>query len=463
MATPAWQSAPEAAGDHQAAAWMNAPEVSAPKSDNPEKPGFFGTLANDIGNIPHMIGSAYKTVAPYPEDPGVRSAAFHELADPNLNLIRQGAHETTQEGKWLGGPLHIAEGLIPGAGPIAHQAANDFEAGNYGAGAAHMLEVAGPKMLHDYTPPIVPAVAGGAIRGGVKAALEPSTFRGLEIPGGKTMAGAVAGHIAAGPTGAVVGGAVPFVKGAIEGGKQAAARESMLSRIPAPSTEQGPLVGPALSPSVPSMEPITGPLPSGRIPGGIHNVPAPGPVPVPRTPLWAGIQDNPAILPAPLTPPTANAPSSLPSGRIVPPQTVRIAASESPSPPTAPPPIAVSNPTVSMTNSEIPSGTVSGSRPVTFTKGYGRSTGGPTTGGTLATPTAQNAASEAMRQNRLLEVHKARMAGGEPDLAPAPVSVPTTTEDQLRQSIANAQARGTTPPEPRKPGKPLPNEKVRRK
>ena len=110
----------------------------------PQQPGFFGTLGNDISGLPHMAASAYRAVAPYPEDAGVRSSAFHELADPNLDLIRQGAHETVQQGKWLGGPVHIAEGLTPGLGPMAHQAANDFESGNYGAGAARMGEMALP-------------------------------------------------------------------------------------------------------------------------------------------------------------------------------------------------------------------------------------------------------------------------------------------------------------------------------
>lgn len=133
-----------------------------PMDQDKARPGFFGTLANDISSIPHAIANVGRLTG-IGQTPANFSTAAHELADPNINLLKQGARETAG-GQWLGGPVHMAEGLVPGVGPMAHQAANDFSAGNYGAGAARMLEIAGPKMLHDYAPPIASDAASGASR-----------------------------------------------------------------------------------------------------------------------------------------------------------------------------------------------------------------------------------------------------------------------------------------------------------
>lgn len=121
-----------------------APASSGEVPPKPVTPGFFGTLANDGSGIPRMLGNVARLTG-IGQTPESFSTAFHELADPNLNLIKQGAHETVNGG-FLGGPVHIAEGLLPG-GPMIHQAAGDIQAGNYGAGLARIGEVAAPFAL----------------------------------------------------------------------------------------------------------------------------------------------------------------------------------------------------------------------------------------------------------------------------------------------------------------------------
>lgn len=81
-------------------------------------------------------------------------------------------------------------------------------------------------------------VIKGAAKGAAKATTETAHFKGFDIPGGNVMAGTAGGSIAAravglpGAAGAVVGGAAPIVRGAIQGG-----RAALAARITAAATE----------------------------------------------------------------------------------------------------------------------------------------------------------------------------------------------------------------------------------
>lgn len=216
----------------------------------PQHPGFWGTLGNDISGIPHMVANIGR-LSGIGQTQDSFNQAYHELADPNLNLIRQGAHETVNGG-WLGGPVHVAEGLIPGVGPMAHQAAQDFEQGHVGAGAARMLEIGAPSVLHGTLPllpdelpaPVARAVAvtkgsgKGAWEGGTNtipvnlrkygvgvkfAAPAPLVGAGLGADAGALL-GLPFGMAKPGAAiGAVAGTVAPIIKGAIKGSRTALA------------------------------------------------------------------------------------------------------------------------------------------------------------------------------------------------------------------------------------------------
>ncbi len=151
--------------------------------------------------------------------------------------------------------------------------------------------------------------AGAAAKGAAKGALEDITgptkyhYRGIPLPIG-VAAPAGVGYLAGGHEGALVGAglgaAATGLRGAIRGGKQGLQdyRYSQIDKTPN-------IVAPIEHPTPPPIEPIRGPLPSGRTVG-----PAPPPPPRPAPTAVAPIEH-----PAP--PPIQSIQGPLPSGRAV--------------------------------------------------------------------------------------------------------------------------------------------------
>lgn len=84
------------------------------------------------------------------------------------------------------------------------------------------------------------AGAKGAVRGAAGALVEPAKFKGFSVPGGNVMAGAAGGGAAASAlglprtAGAIVGGAAPIVRGAVQGAKGAIALEERRAILDTP-------------------------------------------------------------------------------------------------------------------------------------------------------------------------------------------------------------------------------------
>ena len=320
-APPSPSGSPQSTGGGKDWFASNAP--STPLPAKAETPGLFGTLANDISSIPHAISDAYHTIAPYPEDGNIRSDAFHQLADPNLNLIKQGVHETSQPGQWLAGPTHIAEGLIPGVGPMTHSIATDIDAGNYGSASARALELAAPRIVS----PLVRPMSGAA-----SAVADPEFIE--SVPGGKTVQGMkTAFGNAYRRANATAIPETPFSVANDPRPMNGPERPP----VPVLRTPQSPAWASHPAPTStrpPAVEPVQGAaLPSGRVgPAPVSRInPPPAPSLPPRTPMWqrAGTDVSPAPPNAPVEPIYPS--GILPSGRTFGPNLGRDLRSPSPS------------------------------------------------------------------------------------------------------------------------------------
>lgn len=149
----------------------------------------------------------------------------------------------------------------------------------------------------------------GAAKGAAKAVTAPVKYRGVTVPGGSVMVGAAGGGIAAGElglphaVGAVAGGAIPIVRGAVTGARAAlaerAAAEATAARLPAPglsAADEAFMQARANRPS-PYQEVTPAPVPPETPPAAAPEIP-PQAAPI-------GVQPSP-VVPAPLAPaPTA--------------------------------------------------------------------------------------------------------------------------------------------------------------
>jgi hypothetical protein len=113
----------------------------------------------------------------------------------------------------------------------------------------------------------------GGLKGGYEAAKSSIPFRGLNVPA--VIPGAIAGGWlgrdlfgAEGATiGAVLGGAAPIVRGAIQGAREAP--RVFANTRPAVNVGEVSAASPVVRPQIQSIPPGT--LPSGRVPGGLAN------------------------------------------------------------------------------------------------------------------------------------------------------------------------------------------------
>lgn len=200
---------------------------------------------------------------------------------------------------------------VPLVGPMAHGAYTKLKTPgqriegltDFGMMAVPELAERGPAIAESMERPI--SVTSGALRGGGRAAIIPIDFKGIPVPA--SLAGGGMGSLAGypfGTTGRVVGAGVgatlPFVRGAVEGGRRAGELFD-LNRAPTPGPRPA-FQGHDFTPPIFGNEPPTGKpgavLPSGSIVGpaapSVTNPPLPRGLP-PRTPLWdrAGVAGTP--------------------------------------------------------------------------------------------------------------------------------------------------------------------------
>ncbi len=203
--------------------------------------------------------------------------------------------------------LHFVNYLAPG-GSAMEDIATDFQNGDHARG---LLKTAGlastvlaqqkaPAVRDTLTDPELPgniaAGAKGAVRGAIDAGTADAHFRGISVPGGNVMAGAVGGGAAARalglPTeaGAIVGGAAPIVRGAVTGAKsalatraaeQAAALSRSAEAAPAPGAPRALLTGTVVTPPPPDASFVRSVPLAEANPQMAAQVGAPPPAPVP--------------------------------------------------------------------------------------------------------------------------------------------------------------------------------------
>lgn len=182
-AAPSPGAAPSASGGNED--WKLWTQNDTPESS---KPGFWETFGHDINpmnSVPALYHGALDTLTGKNLEAGIKR--------PNLTPA-------------------IKDGQVVIPSPDTSPDA----LGHLAGGIANTAALSAVPAVADAAP-----IIKGAVKGGVKAAIEPVNFRGVDIPGGATLAGATAGHIVGGPVGAFVGGSIPFVKGAINGVKEA--------------------------------------------------------------------------------------------------------------------------------------------------------------------------------------------------------------------------------------------------
>jgi hypothetical protein len=151
-----------------------------------------------------------------------------------------------------------------------------------------------------------PEIAKGAVKVGTGAAMDA-----IGVPGHVgTILGVKEG----------IGDIASGVRSAVRGGREGFRGAQAERRI----ANAGPRAEPAWS-SLPKTEvmpppevsPIPGQLPSGRVPGGVQNIPEPKPSVVRAEPAWSSLPKTEVMPPPEVSPiPTESAPPALPSGRV---------------------------------------------------------------------------------------------------------------------------------------------------
>jgi len=207
-------------------------------SPSPANPGENSSLTADfLKNSPAgMVKGLADAIRSDVQNPKETGSGIVQMMKSNATLWDK-AKASFKNGDYVGAAAHFLNYLIPG-GKALDEAGEDFQRGDVAHGTAKTLGIAS-NVLAPEIPRAVGAIADaapaagtavrGAARGAVDAATDTAHFRGLNIPGGNVMAGAVGGSAAAravglpGELGAVVGGAAPIVKGAIRGAKTALA------------------------------------------------------------------------------------------------------------------------------------------------------------------------------------------------------------------------------------------------
>lgn len=211
MASPAWQSAPEAQQNQPA--WAAAPEANAPSKANADtqEKSFPGTLANAASHAGERLS----------EIPGAFGGMVMHPINTAENIYQQGkqlAGEGVDAAKAGDYPLAAARGIetmMPGIGPAIANGFRTIKSGDTSGGIGDMVGTVGPALVGNEL--IRSPYAEAALKGGLKAATAPARFHGIDVPGGSTMAGAAAGHVVGGTPGSIVGGSLPFIRGAVKG------------------------------------------------------------------------------------------------------------------------------------------------------------------------------------------------------------------------------------------------------
>ena len=279
--------------------------------------GFFSTLGHDAVETVKTGGRILSQgLAGQPPTEAARvgvgllNAQKRELNaanDPNNSAIERGEHSAAL--------------ALPVIGPFAMDIADEINNGQYGQGAAHLLELVGPEVarkvpakafLEAAKLPTEKAIAvvKGAVRGGAQAAAEarPTTLRG-------------AVGAAASPKLALVKAAPAVLKGAVKGAKANLAdiryREAAAkSKLRPPPAWQATAPAEAPPPAEPEAPKPTA-LPSGRKPGSLaaaeKKLPPPPASTVPPAPRVTapaqpvGAQEP--FTPQPVPPPAEAAPA----------------------------------------------------------------------------------------------------------------------------------------------------------
>lgn len=250
------------------------------------------------------------------------------VRDTGMAQVEQGkaALESWKKGNHADAVAQGMAALTPILGPMSQQAAEKFNSGDVAGGMGTLTAIALPEILHE-APGAVRATADAARRG-VKAITQPGIAQMVGGAGEAAAGTAMTmTHPIAGP-GLVVGGAARIKKGleAFQAGKAARLAEEAAERGRQLAAEHraGPQRVPAWAAGgaeAPVMDPLTvetdpaAALPSGRQPGGIQNQQVPAPVQVAprRIPAWAnGGPEAPIMEPVVVENDPA---AALPSGR----------------------------------------------------------------------------------------------------------------------------------------------------
>lgn len=283
------------------------PSLDSLEAEEKPIPGYLETLGSDLKALP---GAAYQAI----RHPGLTANAIG--ADSAAHL--QNAHAAFKAGDYEEALNHIAR-AVPVIGNLVKDAEADNYAGNTGRALARITELAAPEIAGEIPSllaraPETAAVTGAALRAGL-----PGVGRGVL----KAGAGAVADeaglpyHVGA-LWGAKQGipDAIAGVKAGVQAGKDAASK----FRIAQEAAARGPRPIPAWQAIQPEVRPVPGQpvplpsvLPSGRVPGGPQNIPAPVPLPA-RVPAWQRLKQSMEVAPVADTP--VEIPNALPSGRV---------------------------------------------------------------------------------------------------------------------------------------------------
>jgi hypothetical protein len=283
----------------------------------PEDKGFLSGLYDSVKDIPAMAAKVLT-------DPGGPASGYGKLIMGSLpasadQLRKAGA--AWKAGEHVEALGHLG-GAIPMIGPAAVKSGDDIGDGKIMYGLGEAAALLGPSLLGGAMElgaqsPKLAAVTKGAVKGAVKGATEMVTVPrypmfsapaavagGLGGLGLGTEIGSKLGvPKVGGGVGAVLGAGAPVVRGAIAGGRAAAAevvaealRKASRDRVPGYAAAGTPDIQPAAVPDQTPIPPQGGVLPSGRKVGPAPPRPSPPPPPV-RQPLWSG--NNPAP-PAPV-------------------------------------------------------------------------------------------------------------------------------------------------------------------
>lgn len=228
-----------------------------------------------IGAVPEAlrtVGSIPLSVIPGETGREARSTLYRNIVQPQVDQFKQAG----QAGMSLEGAGHALAGALPFVGPQAAHIGEQLGSGDVAGGLGSATGMAAQAGAAKIAPNVVQGIADVApnIPPVMKGAVKGMWDARKDILKGAT-GGAVAGHYmgVGGEPGAIVGGGIPLVQGAIKGGR-AALNPPPIEQFPGQFTEQ-PIAAKGPPPVAPPDKFGSFTPPSGLLPKPVPEAPVP--------------------------------------------------------------------------------------------------------------------------------------------------------------------------------------------